>query len=518
MCITPVKILNPNYGGDFYAYEEGKVRSASKRLLYTDMFIDVPCGKCVECRRSLYSSYLQRAQMEALTSYVYMITLTYDDAHIPSISFTSDDGDVNIYYSDVKHVQDMFKRLRKCPIFNDRDFRYFSVTEYGTKKFRPHHHLMLFVSKLDTDNDVTPLHLEKELYSLVRSEWRVNVGSRRVPVYEPLFTYHSQVYSGKVYANYDLHLVTNEADDETPAVSSALKYLISYMLKPNEFEQYLISQVSSMSELIPEDISRKIKALLYTRVHMSKHFGFGFSAGRKVMPTVRYMRSNVFNCHFWQLYQSLPETFEQFLNSYIEDDYNAFIDKLFNRNCAQDFQELFQFISPYEMSFLVAIYKYNRSLFATLIHRLHMDIEVFSISLFPLSQYDSTYKDSVAYTHLRRYVDESNRFGIPFIGFRYQDKQSDKYVPMCKYFKRYVCTEQDYLNWLDRVGADTLSELEQIDSSITKVQSLISYNNGTSIELLAKKYDNPYKKLPKNFEVIKSNSIFVPTFSTIVSL
>lgn len=518
MCITPVKILNPNFGGDFFAYEEGKVRSASKRLLYTDMYIEVPCGKCVECRRSLYSSYLQRAQMESLSSYVYMITLTYDDAHIPSISFTSDDGHVHIYYSDVKHLQDMFKRLRKYPIFDDRDFRYFSVTEYGTKKFRPHHHLMLFVSKLDTDNDVTPLHLEKELYSLVRSEWRVNVGSRRVPNYEPLFTYHSKLYSGKVYANYDLHLVTNDSDDDSPAVSSALKYLISYMLKPNEFEQYLISQVSTMSDHIPDDIFRKIKALLYTRVHMSKHFGFGFSLGRKVMPSVRYMRSNAFNNHFWQIYQALPDTFDQFISSYNEDDYCAFIDKMLNRFGASDFQELFQFICPYELHFLVAIFKYNRSLFTTLIHRFHLDVETFSISLFPLTGYDSTYKHSVAYNTLRRYVDESHKFGIPFIGFRYQDKSSDKYVPMCNYFKRYVCTEKDFLNWLDRVGADTLSDLEKTLSSISKVQNLISYNTGQISELLAKKYDNPYKKLPKNYEVIKSYSIFVPTFSTLLGL
>lgn len=521
MCIAPVTILNPNYGGDFYTYEEGHVKSSSKRLLYTDYNIKVPCGKCIECKRTQYSSYLQRVQIESMTSYVYMITLTYDDNHIPSISFTSDDGMVNIYYSDIHHVQTMFKRLRKYPIFLNRDFRYIAVTEYGSDRFRPHHHLLLFVSMLKDDDQMTPRTLENELFNLVKFEWRVNVGSKRCPLYEPLFTYRSRMVNGKIYSNYDLHLVTADEfkdTDDVGAVSSALKYIISYMLKPNEFEQFLIDQLCIVQDRVSPDIFRRLRSILYTRVHMSKHLGFGFSNGHKVMPSLRYMRSNVFNTHFWQVYQKLPLTEDDFLCTFNQKDYNDFQDRLLHRVGVIDFQHLFSTISPYELTMLCALYKYQRSFFATLIHRYKLDLEVFSMSIFPLTGYDSSYKDSIAYKTLRKYVDVSHASNLPFIGFRCRDTKKDTYLPMCNYFKKYVCVEQDYINWLDRVGADTLSELDFEDSHVSKVQSLASYNIGISQEHLSNKLSHPFKNLPKNFEVIKNSSIFAPSFHFLMSL
>lgn len=521
MCVAPITIPNPNYGGDFYTYEDGRVISTNKRLIYTDDMIQVPCGKCVECRRSQYSSYLQRAQIESMTSYVYMITLTYDDQHIPSLSFTSDSAKVNIYYSNIKHVQDMFKRLRASRFLGERDFRYFAVTEYGSNYFRPHHHILLYVSRLNSDDDLTAKHLESYLYSKIKSQWCINVGSKRVPHYEPLFTFSSVLRNGKIYSNYDLHLVTNDSDDDCSAFSSAVKYLIGYMLKPNDFERYIVNVLEEQCDILPPDIYRKLSSIIKTRVYMSKHFGFGFdmATGYKVVPSTRYMRSNAFNTMFWQLFKQLPDNVSEFFDLYDEDGYRAFQDRLLSGNNRYiDFRDMFKSLSYYELLHLVAIYKYERKIFSVMIHRYSMDIETFSISLFPIRDRSYSYLDSVAYKTVRRMVDISHQHNIPFIGFIVTEQSKNRFIPLCKYYKRYVCVQQDYINWLDRIGVDSLADIEYDLSHTSKVASVVSYNTSISVDLLSRKVDNPYKKIPKNFDIIKNPVIFAPDYTTLMNL
>lgn len=518
MCTSPIKILNP-CSGTFYTYESGRVKKTSPRLLLTDIYIEVPCGTCIECKKKQLSSYIQRAQIESMSSYVFMITLTYDDAHLPYLTFTSDNGLVNIYYADIKHVQDMFKRLRKYDIFNGRDFRYFAVTEYGTSKFRPHHHLLLFLSEKEGDTLNTPQFLERDLYALIKSEWVVNVGTRRMPKYEPLFTYAETIKNGKLYRNYDCHLVTNNAEDDCPAVNSTIKYLTSYLLKPNEFEQLISKYLVEYNNILPEDIYRKLRGILTCRVHFSKGFGFGFENGTKVHPCRRYQRSNSFYHSVWSVYKCLPDTFAQYLECYPEDSYNAFVDRLLNRpNRYNDFQELFSCLSFYELFYFVAVYKYQREVFTAMIHRYGMDIDTFSLNLFPIADYDNSYMTSRAFTFVRRGVDESNNLGLPFIGFRTISKNKDLYIPLCRYYQKYVCTELDYLNWLDRLGIGTLNQLNYTPPECSSI-----YNKNDDVEVSNKMrldnyLQNNYRKLPKNFEFLKNDSIFAPTFNIIQAL
>lgn len=73
----------------------------------------------------------------------YFVTLTYDTDHVP----ITDKGYMSL---DKKAVQDYIKRLRKREAENFQ-IKYFAVGEYGSKRMRPHYHLIVF-NVVDTDN------------------------------------------------------------------------------------------------------------------------------------------------------------------------------------------------------------------------------------------------------------------------------------------------------------------------------------------------------------------------------
>ena len=69
MCYSPTLILNPNRGRkDKMAYVCDTV----------SQYIPVPCGHCGECRRLRASGVLQRAQLESLYGYPFMVSLSYN--------------------------------------------------------------------------------------------------------------------------------------------------------------------------------------------------------------------------------------------------------------------------------------------------------------------------------------------------------------------------------------------------------------------------------------------------------
>ena len=52
MCISPVKVKNPYYSSDPFEYREGDILPLSRRFVSSKEFIEVPCGKCADCRDS----------------------------------------------------------------------------------------------------------------------------------------------------------------------------------------------------------------------------------------------------------------------------------------------------------------------------------------------------------------------------------------------------------------------------------------------------------------------------------
>ena len=122
----------------------------------------IPCGNCMECRLNKSKEWAFRCVKEAMEhDNNIMITLTYDDDHLPR-SRGIDPKTGEIYESSTlvkKDHQDFMKRLRKK--FGN-DIRFFMCGEYGSDdeyvdKYgtlrkgteRPHYHFILFNCKFE---------------------------------------------------------------------------------------------------------------------------------------------------------------------------------------------------------------------------------------------------------------------------------------------------------------------------------------------------------------------------------
>lgn len=92
------------------------------------------CGHCRNCRINYTSQWTLRLMYE-LDSWdeAAFITLTYDDAHLPSMSLNKEE------------LQKFNKRLRAVMKRRfDQDIKFYSIGEYGSRTKRPHFHGIYF--------------------------------------------------------------------------------------------------------------------------------------------------------------------------------------------------------------------------------------------------------------------------------------------------------------------------------------------------------------------------------------
>ena len=260
-CDNPTLIKNPYYN---------KSPSSGLNFLHDckSQYMRVPCGHCPSCIATKQMYVLQRFYMESLDSYVYFSTLTYDDAHLPSL----DVNGYHIRYADFSHFTNMVKRIRKGNLFS-RPFTYFAVSELGHLRGRPHFHCLWFLPKYSTDTKVTPFDLEQTLYNVIFHEWKVRVSaSTKEAVFEPLFTFHQKLYYGKVYSNFDTHFVRPVLG--TSNTDSVAFYVMKYLLKGSDRERKL--QQALRLNLPPDEYS-EVWNKIRSRSQSSKHFGYGYN-------------------------------------------------------------------------------------------------------------------------------------------------------------------------------------------------------------------------------------------------
>lgn len=130
MCLFPIKASLSTFVDKFTGEEKNKInfgyRAQSLILQKRAEPIDLPCGKCVECERLKSIEWSYRIMNEcSLYKDNCFITLTYRNNPI----------ELNL-----RDYQLFLKRLRK----KIGKFRYFLCGEYGSKKRRPHYHLIVF--------------------------------------------------------------------------------------------------------------------------------------------------------------------------------------------------------------------------------------------------------------------------------------------------------------------------------------------------------------------------------------
>jgi len=113
--------------------------------------LQVPCGRCIDCRLRYSLNWAVRCVHEQQTwaerempGRSIFITLTYSPEFLPS------DGSLSL-----EHFQNFMKRFRKrckgdSPVLNQRTgvvewpIRFFHCGEYGEKFGRPHYHALIF--------------------------------------------------------------------------------------------------------------------------------------------------------------------------------------------------------------------------------------------------------------------------------------------------------------------------------------------------------------------------------------
>lgn len=230
----------------------------SKYKDITSRYIPVACGQCYECKTLRQSYKTQRFAMESLQSDFYFCTLTYNNEHLPVLTLCDEDGAAIFEHSVpcVQHIQNFIKRIRKRDVFG-RPFKYFCASEYGGKNHRAHYHILFAVEK-DTTKTVKEKQVEAVKFGkLIQQEWAINVGTRKNPIYEPLFTHKKKWQGGKLYSNYDFHFIApleNAADDDV------YYYVTKYVLKSDAHVAKIISLVRHLTE----DPTRKFSFDIYS--------------------------------------------------------------------------------------------------------------------------------------------------------------------------------------------------------------------------------------------------------------
>lgn len=255
MCLSPFSIPNPNFGmtGKYYLLKDT-----------TSQFINIPCGHCKQCIAHKQMELVQRVQMETFSNWVFFSTMTYNNDSLP-IHVTS--SGFPIRYADIADFQNMVYRIKTNKLLS-RPFRWFAVSERGSKRARPHFHCLWLLPRYEGDDYLTCMNLENELFHVVLNEWRRNYGSRRKPDYLPLCTYIRKIINGEVKTTFDLHFVNPSYTSH--GYSDVAFYVLKYMLKSSKYEDRLHS---ALMLNYPFEEAIMTWNLVKSRSMVSKFFG-----------------------------------------------------------------------------------------------------------------------------------------------------------------------------------------------------------------------------------------------------
>lgn len=475
MCTKPNTIKNPLYHRSATALLGGDFVQLSDRLRSKSEYISVPCGTCSECRTSYYNSILQRCIVESFTSYVYFVTLTYDNSHIPSVVLPN--GNI-IYYSDYTHIQDMIKRLRHQNVI-DRSFRYLCVTEFGDSNHRPHFHLLFFIAKLPDDNPrVTSYKYEKILFDNLRKYYALNVGTRKHPIYESLFTYRYRFTSTGIKTNYFVKYVEcntdiyqyNNIDDLT--LVKTIRYLIGYVNKSSSFNDEVLKNLNDIMDL---SLRRKLKTLLTCKTRYSKGLGLGFDNGLYNYVVRSYVKCNYFTYRFTT--SELPETFSDFIDLY--PDMLSILNNFLISDKYSSYKSLTDFIndSDHNSELHIIILKYFPHYFSRIYYRYykkHPSNDCISYFFEYSKPYIYTKKkihtEATTYNNIFAFIRSGVQNGIknkiPYLCFPLVSE--GRFMALCDFYKERFTDPNDVIDMYDAIGAI------DYDDYISKFESKVS--------------------------------------------
>lgn len=127
------------------------------RFNYGNNLLEIPCGQCIGCRLEYSRQWATRCMLEASQyEFNYFVTLTYDDESLYRNclrkSFTVDSAtgelidDLESISLNPDNLTKFMKDLRRHfeYTYGETGIRFFACGEYGSKRGRPHFHILLF--------------------------------------------------------------------------------------------------------------------------------------------------------------------------------------------------------------------------------------------------------------------------------------------------------------------------------------------------------------------------------------
>lgn len=135
MCLYPIKAIS--YKVNVAGTECSKVQITNKqdefinfnKNIYYDMRkISLTCGKCFECLQQKANEWAFR---------IYNETQLHEESCFLTLTYADDNEELS-----KREIQLFLKRLRKA--LAPKKIRFFACGEYGSKRLRPHYHLIIF--------------------------------------------------------------------------------------------------------------------------------------------------------------------------------------------------------------------------------------------------------------------------------------------------------------------------------------------------------------------------------------
>lgn len=219
MCHKPYKIKNPNLGLKSFGFKDVE-----------SQYIDIPCGHCAACLHLKQEYFIQRFQMECINNDLWTGMLSYNRDMLPIAIVNG----FRHSFADSRDVQLLTRRLRNDNVFG-MPFKYWFISERGSKKHRPHWHFLISTPKIPGETLSEKLSREKKYHDVILSNWYYNAGSKRVPIKVPLLTYTFR--NGR--RNYDFHYV-NPSLTQSGSLDVGF-YTSKYYLKDDKYTNRLRS-------------------------------------------------------------------------------------------------------------------------------------------------------------------------------------------------------------------------------------------------------------------------------------
>lgn len=171
------------------------------------LYLVVGCGHCVLCkeRKRVALSNKIRLHDTAFADLPYFVTLTYKDTFLPSCGVCRTD------------VQKFIKRLRNK---FDTKLSYVYVSEYGTKTYRPHYHILVYGAPSAS------VHDRLAFYNAVRLSWCIDGRLKGANDIDLHSSDKSQFVTKYQLGRVDVRLVDNHID-------KLANYISKYIRKPS---------------------------------------------------------------------------------------------------------------------------------------------------------------------------------------------------------------------------------------------------------------------------------------------